>query len=78
VIGIAIGMVAGYGLYNLGLARDGIALVSVLSTLSSAVTVLLAALIAREGVQTVQRAGIAIVLLGLPVLAAIREFAVQP
>ncbi|MDB5717273.1 MAG: eamA-like transporter family protein [Sphingomonas bacterium] len=78
VIGIAIGMVAGYGLYNLGLARDGIALVSVLSTLSSAVTVLLAALIAREGVQTVQRAGIAIVLLGLPLLAAIREFAVQP
>ncbi len=75
VIGIAIATVAGYAVYNVGLARDGIALVSILATLSSAVTVLLAAWVARERVGAVQRAGIAIVILGLPVLAAIRELA---
>jgi drug/metabolite transporter (DMT)-like permease len=73
--GIAIGTVAGYGAYNVGLSRNGIAVVSVLSTLSSAVTVFLAATIAKEKVGRAQRLGIAIIILGLPLLATLREIA---
>lgn len=64
---------AGYGCYNSGLRDGGIAIVSVLATLSSGVTILLARFILEEKVRGVQRIGLAIVLLGLPVLAAVRE-----
>jgi drug/metabolite transporter (DMT)-like permease len=76
--GIAIGTVAGYGAYNTGLSRNGIAVVSVLSTLSSAITVFLGAVVAKEKVGRVQRLGIAIIVLGLPLLAAVREIGVPP
>ncbi|TVV77260.1 DMT family transporter [Sphingomonas solaris] len=73
ILGIAAGCVAGYGFYNVGLARGGIAVVSVLATLSSAVTTLLAAAVLKEQVRGIQRLGLTIVLLGLPLLALIRE-----
>jgi drug/metabolite transporter (DMT)-like permease len=72
VLGIGIVSAAGYGCYNNGLLDGGIAIVSVLATLSSAVTILLARLLIKERVRGVQRVGLAIVLLGLPVLAAVR------
>jgi len=73
ILGIAISTAAGYGAYNTGLATGGIAVVSILSTLSSAVTLLLAMVTLGERVSGVQRIGLAIVLVGLPVLAAVRE-----
>ncbi|WP_156678482.1 DMT family transporter [Sphingomonas profundi] len=77
VLGIAIGCVAGYGCYNSGLRQGGIAVVSVVATLSSAVTMLLASVVMKETVHGVQRIGLAIVILGLPVLAALREIGVR-
>ena len=78
IAGIAVGTVGGYGAYNFGLDRSGIAVVSVLSTLSSAITVLLAAVLAEEAVNRAQKTGIAIILLGLPLLAFAREDAAPP
>lgn len=72
VIGVGIACAAGYGCYNNGLVSGGIAIVSVLATLSSGVTMLLARFVIKERVRGVQRVGLAIVLLGLPVLAAVR------
>jgi len=77
IAGIAIGTVGGYGAYNLGLERNGIAVASILSTLSSAITVLLAAILSKETVGRSQKVGIAIILVGLPLLAAFRESAAR-
>lgn len=74
VAGIAVGTVAGYAAYNTGLRTGGIAVVSVLSTLSSGVTLLLARLTLGEKVHGAQRIGLLLVILGLPLLAAVREF----
>jgi drug/metabolite transporter (DMT)-like permease len=55
--------------YNLGLATSLTAVVSVLSALSSAVTVLLAAIFLRERLSRRQRVGIAAILVGIALVS---------